>query len=377
MVHAIVKCGTYFIVGLLLALLWSEVASAQTSTPTPTATPAPTATPVPTAVYYGQYSSSYPGGYNPDALYGCRASGLNYDSYTTPNYTDGTFVCFQLDTQTVNGQLLSEGIGTGGYLAVNAENVGVKRSDAILYIMPPLATMTMTGGCDYFIEFEGTGISASHANPSGTRFTHTTPWNNASASTSFLWTTVRNGSYMSNNSWWAEVPVLHAFNESLPSSTGINASGEWRLSVFTNLANRGASQSLTCYVTGLYFADGSDVIELDPPTPTPLPTSSLPGGGAWATPVPWAPGDPTLIMTGTLDIQPIGTTCHEMLPSFSADGVTVFGYTVGAFAVPEFEVCLEEYSMGLNFLGWDFGVLVVAIAALGMGGAFYGLMRMG
>lgn len=378
MLHAIVKVGTYFIVGLLLSLLWTGAAYAQTATPTllPPATPTPTT--VPTA-------SPTPG---PTPTPGAGGSTVFWWCTLRPGQAP---VCTWSDYGDSDWAVTYAGPGTGTTYApgpLEADWVYVR-------MLPPDDTKSIVAECShthniqvwkrnagatvgntysYFTSIAGVTVSSDDGDQ---QF-----WTNVSTPASgfsvgtiletqtYTWTL--NGGIAS----WPAAGTFPAGYANQGSYVGFGVRATAGTSGSLNEVDSGSRAA--CEITKVIRLDGSDYVPTIPvvggdATPTPV----LEGGSPWPTPVSWIPGNPSLIMTGTLGVSPGGTTCHQMLPTFHADGVTVFGYTVGAMDVPEFELCLEEHSMALNFMGWDYGVLVVAIAALGMGGAFYGLMRMG
>lgn len=143
-----------------------------------------------------------------------------------------------------------------------------------------------------------------------------------------------------------------------------------------------AHTRVACQIDKIVRLDYSEYVPSSPTvgdfgTPTPPVTCYIGCGtpvAAWPTPVSWLPATPDPIEFG---VTPGDTECFEPLPGGFASGSTTIMSNTLEVNIPAYEFCAEQYEFSLEFLGWNFGMLMAGGVTLGVFTILYGIFKKG
>lgn len=147
-----------------------------------------------------------------------------------------------------------------------------------------------------------------------------------------------------------------------------------RVSASSVIANAqgGALLRVFCSVDEVERFDGSVYVPRSPGATIGIPIHSDPFGiTPIGVPTPWfaTPEAPNV------GITPIMTGCYTLLPSFSTDAVTKYGVPIPDISWDEVEICTVQHSFDFEWLGIDFGIVMVTMTLIGGFGIIYSRLR--
>lgn len=246
------------------------------------------------------------------------------------------------------------------------------------YIVPPAGVMSYTYSCGFQVQrcFDN-GITGSSNATVSTGGPGSNPFNDDDTRFNFGYPSsiVANECFLSSGSvvgrWRASAFDNFSTLEPVAGWTGSPTSNypSFRAAAGSESRYRNTLAQYSCRIID-YDMHGSlpiwepDIGDLVPgPTPTP--------GPGWDTD-PWIPATPLPI---SFVITETTTECTEFLPSFE-QSAGVYSYTVGVDVNP-YEICFEQYAVDLQFMGWNFATLGLAVAFIMAFSVLYKIFKSG